>query len=434
MDTLMMRASRLASASVFRIGMTKPATRLATLGALQVRRELSSSARTSILDNGHDLNEDQIMLQDMARSFAAQEMTPYAEEWDREKILPEETLKHAAQLGFAGIFADAEYGGCGMSRLDGTIIFEELSYACPSTTAYLTIHNMVTRMIDQFASDEQRQRFLPDLCSMEKFASYCLTEPGSGSDASSLSTKAELSEDGKEYILNGSKAFISGGGRSDLYMVMARTGGQGPKGISSIVVEKGTPGLSFGANERKLGWNSQPTCEVFFDDCRVPVENRIGEEGHGFKFAMAGLDGGRLSIGTCSIGAAKRCFDLTREYVAQRKQFGKPLSENQSIQFKLADMATELHAARLMIRNAAKMLDAKDPHATAFCAMAKRFSTDAGFKICNEALQMHGGYGYLQGNNSPERYLRDVRVHQILEGTNEIMRHIVSRNILQLQT
>ncbi|GBG31151.1 Short-chain specific acyl-CoA dehydrogenase, mitochondrial [Hondaea fermentalgiana] len=409
-------------------------TRTLPLQRLQHAAAFSDAARSSVLDNGHGLDEDQIMLQDTARSFAAQEMTPFAEDWDREKTLPEDVLRHAAQLGFAGIFVDPEVGGCGMSRLDGSVIFEELAYACPSTTAYLTIHNMVTRMIDQFASDEQRQRLLPDLCSMDKFASYCLTESGSGSDASSLSTKAELSEDGTEYILNGSKAFISGGGRSDLYLVMARTGGQGPRGISCLAVEKGTPGLSFGAQERKLGWNSQPTCQVFFDDCRVPVENRIGEEGHGFKFAMAGLDGGRLSIATCSIGAAKRCFDLTREYVASRKQFGKSLSENQSIQFKLADMATDLHAARLMVRNAAQMLDAKDPHATAFCAMAKRFATDAGFRICNEALQMHGGYGYLQGNNSPERYVRDVRVHQILEGTNEIMRHIVARNILQLQS
>jgi len=379
---------------------------------------------------GHNLSEEQLMLQEAARGFAENEMWPRAERWDREKEFPEETLRAAAQLGFAGVFVDDKFGGSGLSRVDGTVIFEELAWGCVSTTAYITIHNMVARMIDEFGNQEQKERWLPNLCAMNTFSSYCLTEPGSGSDAASLSTRAEISADGRHYILNGSKAFISGGGSSDIYLVMCRTGDAGPQGISCIAVEKGTAGLEFGAQERKLGWNSQPTAQVFFEDCKVPVENRIGEEGSGFKIAMAGLDGGRLSIGTCSVGGARRAFEITKEHVTMRQQFGAPLSEKQSIQFKLADMATDLHSSRLMVRNAASMLDKKDPNATPFCAMAKRFATDTGTSVCNEALQMHGGYGYLQGNNSPERIWRDVRVHQILEGSNEIMRHIVARNIL----
>lgn len=327
----------------------------------------------------------------------------------------------------AGIYVNEEVGGSGLSRLDASVIFEALAGGCTSTTAYLTIHNMCAWMIDSFASDELRQKYLPDLCTMNKFASYCLTEPNSGSDAASLSTRA--TRDGDSFVLNGSKAFISGGGRSDIYLVMARTGEAGAGGISCFLVENGTPGLEFGAQEKKLGWNTQPTAAVILEDCRVPASNMVGAEGDGFKYAMRGLDGGRINIGTCSVGAAYRCLREAREYVRTRKQFGVPLAENQSIAFKLADMATQLQSARLMIRTAARLLDEKDPSARAYCAMAKTIATDNGFAICNEALQLHGGYGYLR-DYPIERFLRDVRVHQILEGTNEIMRLIVSRELL----
>jgi len=308
------------------------------------------------------------------------------------------------------------------------LIFEELASACPSTAAYISIHNMMSWMIDQFGSREQRARFLPKLLSMEHFGSYCLTEPGAGSDAGNLATRAE--RDGDHYVLNGAKAFISGGGASDIYNVMCRTGGPGPSGISCIVVEKGTPGLSFGKPEKKLGWNSQPTTAVVFDNCRVPVANRIGAEGDGFKIAMKGLDGGRINIGACSLGGARACLDAARAYMGERRQFGRKLADFQALQFKLADMATELEAARLMIHRAAAALDRQDPEATLRCAMAKRFATDVGFKVCNDALQLHGGYGYMK-EYPIERYLRDLRVHQILEGTNEIMRVIIARRLLE---
>lgn len=373
------------------------------------------------------LSEDQRAFQETARSFAAEHFTPNAARWDEDKIFPEAELRLAAELGFGGIYVRDEVGGSGLSRLDAAIIFEELSAGCTSTAAYISIHNMASWMIDRFGDDELRRRFLPDLCAMRRFASYCLTEPGAGSDAASLRTRAV--RDGDHYVLNGTKAFISGGGRSDVYVAMVRTGGEGPKGISCLVIEAGTPGLSFGAQERKLGWNSQPTAMVIFEDCRVPVTNRVGAEGDGFKIAMAGLDGGRINIGACSLGAARAALTQARDYVGTRQQFGQPISGFQATQFRLADMATELEAARLMIRQAAAKLDARDPEATMFCAMAKRFATDVGFNVCNDALQLHGGYGYLR-DYPVERHLRDARVHQILEGTNEIMRVIIARRLL----
>jgi len=374
-----------------------------------------------------ELSEEQQAIEETARRFAREQLAPNAAEWDRDEIFPVGPLREAAALGFAAIYVKADVGGSELSRLDTTIVFEELAAACTSTAAYLSIHNMASWMIDRFGNHEQRHRFLPQLTTMEKFASYCLTEPNAGSDAGSLRTRAI--QHGDHYVLNGSKAFISGGGRSDLYVAMVRTGEPGPKGISALVVEKGSPGLSFGAQEKKLGWNSQPTAMVMFEDCRVPVANRLGAEGDGFKIAMMGLDGGRINIGACSLGGARACLDLALEHVKTRTQFGKRLADFQALQFKLADMATELEAARLMIRRAAAALDAGAPDATMLCAMAKRFATDAGFAICNEALQLHGGYGYLK-DVPVERFLRDLRVHQILEGTNEIMRVIVARKLL----
>jgi alkylation response protein AidB-like acyl-CoA dehydrogenase len=373
------------------------------------------------------LTEDLKAAQDTARNFARTRLAPYAARWDEQKIFPVDELKEAASLGLAAIYVGEEFGGSGLNRLAAALIFEELSAACVSTAAFLSIHNMASWMVDRFGSPEQRRRYLPDLTRMAKIASYCLTEPGSGSDAAALKTKAV--RDGDHYLLNGSKAFISGADRSDLYVCMVRTGVDGPKGISCLVIEKGTPGLSFGKQERKLGWNSQPTAMLIFENARVPVANRLGEEGQGFSIAMGGLDGGRINIGACSLGAARTCLELARDHVASRKQFGHALNEFQSVQFKLADMATELEAARLMIRSAAVRLDAKDPEATVYSAMAKRFATDAGFAICNEALQLHGGYGYLK-DYPIERFLRDVRVHQILEGTNEIMRVIIARRLM----
>ncbi|SOD94228.1 isobutyryl-CoA dehydrogenase [Caenispirillum bisanense] len=373
------------------------------------------------------LTEDQVAFQDAARSFAQNEMLPHAATWDAEHIFPEEALRKAAELGFAGIYVRDDVGGSGLTRLDAAVIFEELAAACPSTAAYISIHNMASWMIDRFGNDEQRHKFLPKLCSMEHFASYCLTEPGAGSDAASLKCRAE--RDGDHYVLNGEKAFISGGGRSDVYVVMVRTGEPGPKGISTLVVEKGTPGLSFGKQEEKLGWHSQPTSAVIFENCRVPVANRLSDEGMGFKIAMMGLDGGRLNIGACSLGGARASLEAALEHVTVRKQFGKALAEFQGLQFKLADMATELEAARLLLHKAAWTLDRKSPDATQMCAMAKRLATDVGFKVTNEALQLHGGYGYIR-EYPIERYLRDLRVHQILEGTNEIMRLIISRKMI----
>lgn len=375
-----------------------------------------------------DLTEDQRAIQDLARGFAADHMAPFAADWDENQIFPVETLRKAAELGFAGLYCREQFGGTGLGRLDAAILFEELSAACPSTAAYLSIHNMAAWMIDTFGTEEQRAKWLPDLFSMAHFASYCLTEPGAGSDAASLRTKAE--RDGDHYVLNGSKAFISGGGTSDIYVVMVRTGGPGPKGISCLVVEKGTPGLSFGKKERKMGWNSQPTAPVIFEDCRVPVANRLGAEGDGFKIAMKGLDGGRLNIASCSLGGARACLEAAKAHMEVRQQFGKKLNEFQALQFKLADMATELDAARLMVHRGAVALDGGHAEATTWCAMAKRFATDAGFQIANDALQLHGGYGYIR-EYPVERILRDLRVHQILEGTNEIMRVIIARRLLQ---
>ena len=372
------------------------------------------------------LNEDQRAIEDTARRFARDRLAPFAATWDAEEIFPVDTLREAAALGFAGIYVKSDVGGSQMSRLDAAIIMEELSAGCTSTAAFISIHNMASWMIDRFGNDEQRRRFLPKMTTMEKIASYCLTEPGSGSDAASLKTRAL--RDGDHYVLNGAKAFISGAGVSDVYVCMVRTGEDGPKGISCLVVEKGTPGLSFGKKERKMGWNSQPTAQVIFEDCRVPVANRIGGEGEGFRIAMMGLDGGRINIGACSVGTARAALEEALAYAKDRKQFGRAIADFQASQFKLADMATELEAARLMIRSAAAALDRRDPSATMLCAMAKRFATDAGFRIANDALQLHGGYGYLK-DFPAERHVRDLRVHQILEGTNEIMRVIVAREL-----
>lgn len=374
------------------------------------------------------LNDDQRAIWDAAEAFAQAELAPHSAKWDAESHFPVDVMRKAAELGFAGIYVKDDVGGSGLGRLDAVLIFEALSRGDVATAAYMSIHNMASWMIDSFGSEELRQKYLPRLTTMELIASYCLTEPGSGSDAAAMRTTAV--RDGDHYVLNGGKAFISGAGVSDLYVVMARTGEPGPKGVSTFVVEKGTPGLSFGANERKMGWKSQPTAQVLFDDCRVPVENRVGQEGHGFRFAMMGLDGGRLNIAACSLGGAGFALDTAKAYMEQRRQFDKPLKEFQALQFKLADMATELEAARLMVRNAAGALDRRDPQATKFCAMAKRFATDAGFEVANQALQLHGGYGYLQ-DFPLERVVRDLRVHQILEGTNEIMRVIVSRELFR---
>ncbi len=375
-----------------------------------------------------ELNEDQLAVEDAARRFAADRLAPHAAAWDAEEYFPVDVLREAAALGFASIYVRGDVGGAEMSRLDAALIFEELSAGCTSTAAFISIHNMASWMIDRFGNDEQRHRFLPKLVSMSAIASYCLTEPGAGSDAANLRTRA--ARDGDHYVINGAKAFISGAGTSDVYVCMVRTGEDGPKGISCIVVEKGTPGLTFGRKERKMGWNSQPTAQVIFEDCRVPVANRIGAEGEGFRIAMMGLDGGRINIGACSVGTARAALEEALAYTRDRKQFGRPIADFQASQFKLADMATELEAARLMIRNAADALDRKHPRATMLCAMAKRLATDTGFKVANDALQLHGGYGYLK-DFPAERHVRDLRVHQILEGTNEIMRVIVAREMMR---
>ncbi len=376
-----------------------------------------------------ELSDEQLAFQETARAFALERWAPNAAAWDRDSVFPEEALREAARLGFAAITVGAGHGGSGLGRLDATLIVEELAAACASTAAYLSIHNMAAWMIDTFGSPEQRRAWLPDLCTMSRFASYCLTEPGAGSDAAALATRA--TREGDAYLVNGTKAFISGGTRSDLYVCMVRTGDEGAGGISCLVVEKDAPGLSFGKLETKLGWHSQPTAMVNLEDCRVPVANRVGAEGEGFKIAMQGLDSGRLNIAACSLGAARTCFEAARVHMIDRRQFGRPLAEFQALQFKLADMATELEAARLLVRRAAAKLDAGADDGTAYAAMAKRYATDAGFQIVNEALQIHGGYGYL-GDYPLERFLRDVRVHQILEGTNEIMRLILARKLLDL--
>jgi len=374
-----------------------------------------------------ELSEEQRAFQATARTFARDEMMPNAPAWDEGEIFPVDALRKAAALGFGGIYVKEDVGGSALSRLDAALIFEELAQGCTSTAAYISIHNMAAWMIDAFGGADARKRFLPKLCTMEHFASYCLTEPGAGSDAANLSARAR--RDGDHYVLDGSKAFISGGGVSDIYVVMARTGEGGPRGISCVVVEKGTPGLSFGAQEKKLGWKTQPTAMVIFENCRVPVTNRIGAEGQGFKIAMAGLDGGRLNIGACSIGGAQFCLDRTIDYMKARRQFGSRLADFQALQFRVADYATEIEAARLLLHRAAVAVGAGEPGGTRLAAQAKRLATDTGFEVVNGCLQLHGGYGYLR-DHPIERVLRDVRVHQILEGTNEIMRLIISRAML----
>lgn len=373
------------------------------------------------------LSEEQRAFQATARTFARDEMMPNARAWDEGEIFPVDALRQAAALGFGGIYVKEDVGGSALSRLDAALIFEELAQGCTSTAAYISIHNMAAWMIDAFGGAEARKKFLPKLCTMDHFASYCLTEPGAGSDAANLSTRAQ--REGEHYVLDGTKAFISGGGVSDIYVVMARTGEGGPRGISCVVVEKGTPGLSFGAQEKKLGWKTQPTAMVIFENCRVPAANRIGAEGQGFKIAMAGLDGGRLNIGACSVGGAQFCLDRTVEYMKERRQFGSRLADFQALQFRVADFATELDAARLLLHRAAVAVSTGEPAATRLAAQAKRLATDTGFDVVNGCLQLHGGYGYLR-DHPIERVLRDVRVHQILEGTNEIMRLIVSRAML----
>ncbi|WP_374596368.1 isobutyryl-CoA dehydrogenase [Brevundimonas sp.] len=374
------------------------------------------------------LNDDQRAIQDAARAFAEAELAPLSAEWDETKTFPVETMRQAAEMGFCGIYTAEEHGGMALGRVEAAVIFEELSRGDVSTAAFISIHNMATWMIDRFGSADLRGRYVPSLVSMEKIASYCLTEPGSGSDAAAMRTTARL--DGDHYVLNGSKAFISGAGTSDVYVVMARTGEPGAKGISAFVVDLGTPGLSFGAQEKKMGWNSQPTAIVQFDDCRVPVANLLGQEGDGFRYAMMGLDGGRLNIAACSLGGARLALETAQDYVASRKQFGKALAEFQNTQFKLADMATQLEAARLLVLRGAWAIDTDHPEKTKWCAMAKRFATDVCFQIADEALQLHGGYGYLK-DYPLERIVRDLRVHRILEGTNEIMRVITAREMMR---
>jgi alkylation response protein AidB-like acyl-CoA dehydrogenase len=375
-----------------------------------------------------DLTEDQTLIIETARGFAMEKLRPNAARWE-EDGLDRGVLRELASLGFAGIYVGEEHGGSGLTRLDAALIFEELSRGCVATAAFVSIHNMCSWMIDAFGDDEQRARWLPKLTSMETIASYCLTEPGSGSDAAALRTTAKP-DGNSQYVINGSKAFISGAGFSDLYVLMCRTGEEGPKGVSTVLVENGTKGLSFGKAEDKMGWRAQPTAIVNFEDCRVPAENRIGPEGEGFKYAMKGLDGGRLNIAACALGGAQDALDRALAYVQERKQFGKRIADFQNTQFTLADMATELAASRALLHTAARKLDAKAPDATKYCAMAKRFVTDAAFKVADQALQLHGGYGYL-ADYEVERIVRDLRVHRILEGTNEIMRVIVAREMLK---
>ncbi len=376
------------------------------------------------------LNEEQKMITDLAENFSRERLRPNAARWEHEKCLDRSMLRELGTLGFAGIYSQEQFGGSGLGRLDAVLIFEQLSKGCVSHASFLSIHNMATWMIDHFGSDELRARYLPKLTCAELLASYCLTEAGAGSDAASLRTSAR--REGDEYILNGSKAFISGGGFSDIYLVMARTSDDGANGISAFVVENGAAGLSFGKNEEKMGWRAQPTSVVSFDDCRIPIANRVGPEGEGFRYAMAGLDGGRLNIAACSLGGGQDAFERACAYAKDRKQFGHAIFDFQATQFKLADMETELQASRSLLYAAAQRLDRKAGDATRFCAMAKRFVTDTGFKVANDALQIHGGYGYL-ADYGVERIVRDLRVHQILEGTNEIMRVIVARDIKRQQ-
>ena len=373
------------------------------------------------------LPEDQVAIRDTARDFAAERIAPHALRWDEEKHFPVDTMREAAALGMGGVYVREDVGGSGLTRLDAALIFEALATGCPTVSAFISIHNMASWMIDAYGTAAQRAEWLPRLCTMELLASYALTEPGSGSDAAALRTTARRA--GDHYVLDGSKQFISGAGAGDLFVVMVRTGADGPSGISALVVPGDTLGISLGPNERKMGWNAQPTRQVTFAECRVPVANRLGEEGIGFKIAMAGLDGGRLNIGACSLGGAQTALDKALGYMRERKAFGKRLDEFQALQFRIADMATELEAARTFLYSAAAAYDRKDPNATRLCAMAKRFATDVGFTVANEALQLHGGYGYLS-EYGIEKIVRDLRVHQILEGTNEIMRLIVARSLI----
>lgn len=374
------------------------------------------------------LNEDQIAVRDMARDFAAEKIAPFAVKWDEEKHFPVDVMREAASLGIGGIYIKDDVGGSALTRFDAALIFEALALGCPTVSSFISIHNMASWMIDAYGSNEQRHKWLPKLCTMELLASYCLTEPGAGSDAAALRTRA--TREGDHYVLNGQKQFISGAGSTDLLVAMVRTGDAGPGGISTIVIDSKTPGVSFGANERKMGWNAQPTRAVIFENARVPVANRLGDEGIGFKIAMAGLDGGRLNIAACSLGGAQSALDKTLSYMKERKAFNKRLDEFQALQFRVADMATELEAARTFLWRAAVALDNKDSDASMLCAMAKRFGTDVGFAVANQALQLHGGYGYL-AEYGIEKIVRDLRVHQILEGTNEIMRLIVSRKLIE---
>jgi alkylation response protein AidB-like acyl-CoA dehydrogenase len=374
-----------------------------------------------------ELTPEQQALQQMARDFAANELAPHAAHWDEAEVFPADALRKAAGLGMAAICVGEEHGGAGLGRVEAALVFEALAAGCTSTAAYLSIHNMVAWMIERFGDAAQRARLLPRLVSMQQFASYCLTEPGAGSDAASLRSTARC--DGGDYVLDGSKAFISGGGRSDLYLIMARTGGPGAKGVSAFLVEGDRPGIAFGANERKLGWHSQPTAMVHLDGCRVPASHRLGSEGDGFRIAMAGLDGGRVNIAACSLGAAQACLDLAIAHVGDRRQFDQKLAAFQSVRFSLADMATELQAGRLMVYRAAWLLDAGAAEATVAAAMAKRFATDVGFAVVDRAMQLLGGYGYL-ADHAVERFFRDARAHRIVEGTNEIMRLVIARRLL----
>lgn len=371
------------------------------------------------------LTEEQTAMREMARNFADKEMAPFAAAWDEQHTFPIETLRKAAELGLGALYVRPDVGGTALSRLDSAIIFEELATACPTTAAYLSIHNMVGWLIDHYANEDLRQRWLPKLARLDAFSSYCLTEPSSGSDAASLKTTAI--REGDDYVLNGSKAFICGGSVSDIYAVMVRTGGEGAQGISCLLVEKDTPGLTFGKREEKLGWHATPTTMVFFENCRVPASNRVGEEGQGFKIALSALDGGRVNIAACSLGGAKQALRLTRDYMQERSQFKQKLADMEPLRFRYADMLTNFEAARLMTYRAAAAIDQHDHHKVFYCAMAKRLTTDLCFDITNQALQLHGGYGYIR-EYAIERYLRDLRVHQILEGTNEIMRLIIARH------
>lgn len=373
------------------------------------------------------LTEEQQAIQETALNFAKERIAPHAAEWDETSHFPVDVIRETAALGMAAIYVPEAAGGSGLSRLDGALIMEALAYGCPAISAYISIHNMVAWMVGKYASPEQREAWMPKLASMEWLASYCLTEPGAGSDAAALKTSAR--RQGDHYVLNGTKQFISGAGDTDFYFLFARTSGEGAGGVSAFAILKDTPGLSFGPNEKKMGWNAQPTRQVILEDCKVPVANRIGEEGHGFKFAMSGLDGGRINIGACSLGAAWSAVEKAKAYMFERQAFGRPIADFQALQFKLADMATELEAARLMIYRAGDALDRGDPQAAMYSAMGKRLATDLGFKVVNDALQIHGGYGYLR-DYGMEKLVRDLRVHQILEGTNEIMRVVISRKLL----